>query len=818
MNIEKILPRIFIVYLFVITLPTVDAAPVMKIRAEGASRIGMAGSQKALQNAKSRALEKAFKSHLDAIVLLTAQERDAMVQTLLDRQEQFLRSSQTVTKSSDREAVRVVLELELLSEPFLRILIDAGYLSRFKHKPRLVIALDEQHKSAPNPNRPFAALLGQKLAELNIPVIPASLPGQPQELGDADIAKAVQSSGGDVAIVGQSLTEMLKVGGTGIFQSCRAEIAIRALRSDTGEILSAMQQGVAGLGVSETAAIKKAFSQISSETIDNFAKEVLTKWIVAVAKQEIQPSPVAVGTPPQLTIDSPVPRELIEGEMVRLQGSVSDDKGIRSVQLFVNGTAVSLVGGTHLVSERSVAVSATGASSADDDAKAYQVSRLIALKLGENTIRLVALDTDNNAEEVTRTVLRMADAPESSPERMTSANIDLEIHTPKDGETIENEWVIVKGHAKSDQKLAGFKVLVNGSDLFTPRQFVVEGLEEEMPTETEITEPASNMTEAVIDPNNLAIQQTVWLSPGSNRIEVIATTEDGSIARRELTVTQQTRTTGQAVGASVSQKYAVIIGIGKYQDSRIPRLRYTRADAEGMYQYLIDPKRGGFPPENVRLLVDEEATLRNLRSTIGRWLAERVKPEDVVLLFYSGHGGLETDLSGESGDGKNRYLINYDADADDLYATAMPNPELGLMLARIRSQQLIFLLDCCYSGGVASGEGVIKSFNPSASVVKSDVYAPFAGQGRVVISASRADQISFEVPQLEHGIFTYHLLRGLGGEADLDKNGTVTLFELYPYLVKAVEETAQRTVGRSQTPTLMGTIVGDLTLATPQNK
>ncbi len=105
----------------------------------------------------------------------------------------------------------------MLSELLLRMLIDAGHLSRFKQKPRLVIAVDEQHKGVPNLSRPFAALLGEKLAKLNIPVISANLPAQPQRLSDADIAKAIQSSSGDVAIVRESISEMLKVGGNGIF-------------------------------------------------------------------------------------------------------------------------------------------------------------------------------------------------------------------------------------------------------------------------------------------------------------------------------------------------------------------------------------------------------------------------------------------------------------------------------------------------------------------------------------------------------------------------------------------------------------------------
>ena len=60
-----------------------------------------------------------------------------------------------------------------------------------------------------------------------------------------------------------------------------------------------------------------------------------------------------------------------------------------------------------------------------------------------------------------------------------------------------------------------------------------------------------------------------------------------------------------------------------------------------------------------------------------------------------------------------------------------------------------------------SGDVTAKSFNPREAVVHSDVFGPLSGQGRVVISASRADQISYELPEFQHGIFTKYLLSGL---------------------------------------------------------
>ena len=69
--------------------------------------------------------------------------------------------------------------------------------------------------------------------------------------------------------------------------------------------------------------------------------------------------------------------------------------------------------------------------------------------------------------------------------------------------------------------------------------------------------------------------------------------------------------------------FAVIIGINEYVDPNIPNLRFARADAEAIHDVLIDPAIGRFKPENVTLLVDGEATERNIRSALGYTIASR---------------------------------------------------------------------------------------------------------------------------------------------------------------------------------------------------
>ena len=85
----------------------------------------------------------------------------------------------------------------------------------------------------------------------------------------------------------------------------------------------------------------------------------------------------------------------------------------------------------------------------------------------------------------------------------------------------------------------------------------------------------------------------------------------------------------------------------------------------------------------------------------------------------------------------------------------------------------------------------------------------------MVLQSRAEDQISWEDEQLKHGVFMHHVLKGLSGEADGNRNGRVTLGELYEY---ASDETklfvANRFPGELQVPSLHGKISGDVEQST----
>ena len=145
--------------------------------------------------------------------------------------------------------------------------------------------------------------------------------------------------------------------------------------------------------------------------------------------------------------------------------------------------------------------------------------------------------------------------------------------------------------------------------------------------------------------------------------------------------------------------WAVVIGVGRYDSPAIPPLRYTVSDAEAVYEVLIG--QAGFKKDNVLLLTDKTArkpSLRDIKWALGTFLARSAKKEDIVFIFFAGHGAPEVDPRGAESDGLAKYLVPSDADPNDLYSTGLPMDEFQVIFDRIEAEQLVVFLDACYSG------------------------------------------------------------------------------------------------------------------------
>jgi uncharacterized caspase-like protein len=118
----------------------------------------------------------------------------------------------------------------------------------------------------------------------------------------------------------------------------------------------------------------------------------------------------------------------------------------------------------------------------------------------------------------------------------------------------------------------------------------------------------------------------------------------------------------------------------------------------------------------------------------------------------------------------------------------------------------VVFVDACYSGA-AGGRTFASKRTRAARVDEVFLDRLTRSKGRAILTASRGSEVSLEVPELGHGLFTHYLVQGLRGAADLDRDGIVSLQELYQYLEQQVSQKS-RSIGGNQHPVMKGELEG----------
>ena len=261
-----------------------------------------------------------------------------------------------------------------------------------------------------------------------------------------------------------------------------------------------------------------------------------------------------------------------------------------------------------------------------------------------------------------------------------------------------------------------------------------------------------------------------------------------------------------------SDAHAVIIGINEYEDEAIHNLNYARADAKAVYEVLIDPKLGRFNPKNVQLLLDSDATGKGIKTAICTVIPGRANEQDTVYIYYAGHGAPVVIPGTKSSDGFEKYLAPTDAEADNLRATGIPMEDIQKYFSWIDSKQVIFFIDSCYSGGLGGRSFAPQSETETRAISFTDEYLDgFAGKGRCIVAACDVNELAIESSKLGHGLFTYYLVEGLKGAADTDKDGLVSIEELFIYISKHVKKEARKNK-RRMNPVYKGEVYGSVYL------
>jgi len=275
----------------------------------------------------------------------------------------------------------------------------------------------------------------------------------------------------------------------------------------------------------------------------------------------------------------------------------------------------------------------------------------------------------------------------------------------------------------------------------------------------------------------------VFTSAGEHTVTLTMVDNDGATAQHPEPITVAAAPQGPP---RFAQQWAVVIGVGDYEDPTIPDLTYTEADAQAFYGFLTSPQGGGFQKDHVRFLLNEQATSTAVKGAFS-WLIDQADIDDLVVVYFAGHGGTAKDTSRppDEADGVDEYLVTYDARTADLFSTAVRDDEMADWLASFQSDHVVVILDSCFaSGATRSLEQTGTRAGPG-----NRVFNDLVGPGRLFLAASQEAELSYEDGALGHGVFTYYLLRGLGAlngtttpEADADQDGRVTVEELRIYL------------------------------------
>lgn len=203
---------------------------------------------------------------------------------------------------------------------------------------------------------------------------------------------------------------------------------------------------------------------------------------------------------------------------------------------------------------------------------------------------------------------------------------------------------------------------------------------------------------------------------------------------------------------------------------------------------------------------DEEADARGIRTLLKTTLRRAAtSPDDTVFIFFAGHGGPEEDSSAQDADKIRKYLLAYDTETDNLGGSTIPMDEVARIISSLNADRVVFFLDACYSGA-AGGRSMVAKGMRGAQLSEDFLTRMSQGRGRIIFTSSSPSEVSKEDDSLKHGFFTYNLLEGLKGKADINGDRAIDLDEISLYLNRTVPT---QTEG-AQHPVRKGEVEGQL--------
>jgi tetratricopeptide (TPR) repeat protein/uncharacterized caspase-like protein len=246
-----------------------------------------------------------------------------------------------------------------------------------------------------------------------------------------------------------------------------------------------------------------------------------------------------------------------------------------------------------------------------------------------------------------------------------------------------------------------------------------------------------------------------------------------------------------------SKNWAVVIGISKYP--KLPdnkQLLYADKDAQAFAAAIKKISN-----DEVRLLVNQEATAEAIKEAIGSWLAHSATENDTVTIYFSGHGIAE----GEYGEA---YLLAYDSDAKSPYASGVSLREISYAISRrIKANRILIIADAVrkdYFDTEVVGDAPSKIFSTAFNQLSQ------WRDGIATMLANSPGEYSREGQKWDsHGVFTKYLLEAINSGVDLNADRTTDAEEVFNSVLARVS----KDTSKKQYPSKSGTTLAQMKLA-----
>ena len=217
---------------------------------------------------------------------------------------------------------------------------------------------------------------------------------------------------------------------------------------------------------------------------------------------------------------------------------------------------------------------------------------------------------------------------------------------------------------------------------------------------------------------------------------------------------------GAASGVNM-RHWAVIIGVDAYPPP-FQSLRYAADDAKAIAQVFQDAGA------NVTLMTPD-SLIQPTKANVIEQLQRHAQLEavDLLTVYLSGHG---EDINGTG------YFLPMDV-TDPLADSGLSLENLFAILNRANAKHRFVIVDACR---VAPKEHFVAALSR------------YSEESNIIFTACDSNQWAPEVPRLKHGLFTYFLLKGLGGgyqdRGAAGPDGTITVLGLLDYVTRGIED------------------------------